>query len=169
MPGDVIDTLTFIPDTENQRAFRDALGRFATGVTVVTTRFQGQDVGITANSFAALSLNPALVLWSPGRFSRRFQAFSECTHFAVHVLGAEQGALAQHFATNGTNFDLPGIARGVEDVPILPDCLSRFECRLHARHPGGDHDIVVGEVLRVTTRAGAGLSFFAGQYGIARS
>jgi flavin reductase (DIM6/NTAB) family NADH-FMN oxidoreductase RutF len=169
MPGDVIDTLTFAPDAAHQRAFRDALGRFATGVTVVTTRFEGQDVGITANSFAALSLDPALVLWSPGRFSRRFQAFTECTHFAIHVLGAEQATLAPHFVANGTDFDLPGITRGIGDVPILPDCLSRFECRLQARHPGGDHDIVVGEVLRAATRQGAGLSFFSGRYGVAQS
>ena len=164
MPKDGMDTHSFAPDAETQRAFRDALGRFATGVTVITTRYQGQDVGITANSFAALSLDPALVLWSPGRFSRRFAAFTECTHFAIHVLGADQRDLAQHFVAHAQDFDLPGVTRGMGDVALLPDTLSRFECQMHARHPGGDHDIVVGQVLRVTTRPGAALGFFAGQY-----
>ncbi len=165
MDGIMMSEHSFTPDADRSRDFRDALGRFATGVTVVTTLSEKGPLGITANSFAALSLEPALVMWAPGRFSRRFDAFAEAEHFAIHVLAADQLPLAEHFAGNGLDFDLPGIEIGAGDVPILPGCLARFECVRHAVYPGGDHAIVVGQVLRVTTRPGPGLSFFAGGYG----
>jgi flavin reductase (DIM6/NTAB) family NADH-FMN oxidoreductase RutF len=155
----------FTPDAAHKRDFRDALGRFATGVTVITTRTETGPIGITANSFAALSLDPALVMWAPGKFSRRFDAFAEAEHFAIHVLAEDQLALARHFAANGGDFDLPEICEGAGGVPLLPDCLARFECQRHAVYPGGDHVIVVGRVTRVSTRRGAGLSFFSGHYG----
>ncbi|MCC5957063.1 MAG: flavin reductase family protein [Natronohydrobacter sp.] len=156
---------SFTPDAAHQRAFRDALGRFATGVTVITTRTSDGPLAITANSFSALSLDPALVMWAPGRFSRRFDAFAEAAHFAIHVLAEDQLPLAQHFAANGGDFDLPGVNEGAGGVPLLSGCLARFECLREAVYPGGDHAIVVGRVTQVTTRAGAGLSFFAGHYG----
>ncbi|TVP72055.1 MAG: flavin reductase [Rhodobacteraceae bacterium] len=156
---------SFTPDATHQRDFRDALGRFATGVTVITTRTEAGPMGITANSFAALSLDPALVMWAPGRFSRRFEAFAQAEYFAIHVLAADQLPVAQHFAAKGSDFDLPDLQQGLGGVPLLPGCLSRFECARHAVHPGGDHAIVVGRVLRVWSQAGAGLSFFGGTYG----
>ncbi len=156
---------SFTPDAAHQRAFRDALGRFATGVTVITTQDAGRPVGITANSFAALSLEPPLVMWAPARFSRRFEAFAQAGHFAIHVLAADQLWLARHFARDGFDFDLPDMCEGLGGAPLLPSCLARFECRRHAVHPGGDHAIVVGEVLRVQSRPGAALSFFGGKYG----
>ncbi|MFN7002037.1 MAG: flavin reductase family protein [Roseinatronobacter sp.] len=156
---------SFMPDAAHQRDFRDALGRFATGVTVVTTRTADGPLGITVNSFAALSLDPALVMWAPGKFSRRFDAFAEAEHFAIHVLAEDQLPLARHFAANGGDFDLPGVIEGDAGVPLLPGCLARFECARHAVYPGGDHAIVVGRVTQISTRSGAGLSFFAGQYG----
>ena len=165
MDGAMMSETSFTPDAAHQRAFRDALGRFATGVTVITTRTDIGPLGITANSFAALSLDPALVMWAPGKFSRRFDAFAEAAHFAIHVLAEDQLPLAQHFAANGSDFDLPGLVEGAGGVPLLPDCLARFECARHAVYPGGDHAIVVGRVTQVCTRPGAGLSFFAGQYG----
>jgi flavin reductase (DIM6/NTAB) family NADH-FMN oxidoreductase RutF len=165
MDGSFMGEHSFSPDAENARAFRDALGRFATGVTVVTTLSDKGPLGITANSFASLSLDPALVMWAPGKFSRRFDAFAAAEHFAIHVLGAEQMDLARHFARDGLDFNLPDVTKGVGDTPLLAGCLARFECRRHALYPGGDHAIVVGEVLRVSTNEGAGLSFFAGRYG----
>ena len=155
---------SFTPDAETSRAFRDALGRFATGVTVVTTRTDDGPLGITANSFAALSLDPALVLWAPGKFSRRFHAFDQAPYFAIHVLGADQGPLAQHFAANGSDFNLPGVTEGIGGVPLLSGCLSLFECKRYAAHDGGDHSIIVGEVLRASTMQGPALGFFGGQY-----
>lgn len=165
MDGAVMNEQVFTPDEAHQRAFRDALGRFATGVTVITARGPDGPVGITANSFAALSLDPALVMWAPGRFSRRFAMFEAAEHFAIHVMAADQLDTARHFARDGFDFSLPGITSGLGDVPLLPGCLARFECARHAVYPGGDHAIVVGEVLRVATREGQGLSFFAGGYG----
>jgi len=165
MDGSFMSENSFSPDAENARAFRDALGRFATGVTVVTTLSDKGPLGITANSFASLSLDPALVMWAPGKFSRRFDAFSEAQYFAIHVLGADQMHLARHFAQDGLDFKLPDVTEGVGGIPLLAGCIARFECRRHALYPGGDHAIVVGEVLRVSTCDGAGLSFFAGNYG----
>lgn len=165
MDGAMMTEANFTPDAAHQREFRDALGRFATGVTVITTRTAVGPVGITANSFAALSLDPPLVMWAPGRFSRRFDAFAEAEHFAIHVLGADQMPLARHFASDGLDFDLPGVSESVEGIPLLAGCLARFECMRHAVHPGGDHAIVLGRVLRVTSQTGAGLSFFSGSYG----
>ncbi len=164
MDGAVMNEQVFAPDPAHQRAFRDALGRFATGVTVITTLSAKGRLGITANSFAALSLEPALVMWAPARFSRRFDAFAEAGHFAIHVLSAEQLWLAEHFAGDGLDFDIEGVEAGIGEAPLLPGCLARFECRRHAVHPGGDHAIVVGEVLRVLSRPGRGLGFFSGQY-----
>jgi flavin reductase (DIM6/NTAB) family NADH-FMN oxidoreductase RutF len=156
---------SFVPGPDTERRFRDALGRFATGVTVVTALGAKGPVGITANSFASLSLDPPLVLWSPARSSRRFATFASARHFAIHVLAAEQFALGRHFARKGLDFDLPDVAFNPEGVPVLPGCLARFECRRQAVHDGGDHAIVVGEVLRAAARAGAPLVFSAGRYG----
>lgn len=156
---------SFTPGPSNERRFRDALGKFATGVTVVTARGARGPIGITANSFASLSLDPPLVLWSPARASRRFAAFASAQHFAIHVLAADQLALGRHFAREGGNFDLPSLAFNPEGVPILAGCLARFECRRKAVHEGGDHAIVVGEVQRATVRDGPPLVFSAGRYG----
>lgn len=156
----------FIPGAATQRQFRDALGLFATGVTVITAPgTDGRPVGITANSFASLSLEPALVLWSPARASRRFAAFAGAAHYAIHVLSAGQFALARHFSMDGLDFDLPGVVRSPDGVPLLPGCAARFECRRHALHDGGDHAIVVGEVLRVRVEPAEPLVFSAGRYG----
>lgn len=153
----------FAPD--DARALRDALGRFATGVTVITAPGADGPVGFTANSFASLSLDPPLVLWSPAKASRRFPVFADARYYAIHVLGAEQSALGLHFAMNGMDFDLPGVCANAEGVALLPDCLARFECEAEAQHDGGDHVILVGRVLRASFRDGAPLVFSAGRYG----
>lgn len=158
-------TLEFVPGPGCERALRDALGRFATGVTVITAPGASGPVGITANSFTSLSLDPALVLWAPARASRRFDVFAAARHFAIHVLGAEQAALGRHFSRDGLDFDLPGVQQNAEGVPILPGCLAHFECRQEALHAGGDHAIVVGRVLRASLREGAPLVFSGGRYG----
>ena len=85
-------------------AFRSALGRFATGITIITCSHDGHPMGITANSFASVSLDPPLVLWSPAKASRRHLAFSQATHFAIHILEAGQEALCHNFARPGDGF-----------------------------------------------------------------
>lgn len=155
----------FVPGPGHERQFRDALGAFATGVTVITAPSPIGPLGITANSFASLSLTPPLVLWAPGKFSRRFGAFVAAEFFAIHVLGAEQAELGRHFARQGHDFDLPGVALNAQGVPVMPGCLAVFECAREAVHEGGDHAIVVGRVLAARHRRGEPLVFHGGDYG----
>jgi len=147
-----------------QRDLRDALGRFATGVTVVTTMSARGPLGITANSFASVSLDPPLVLWSPARKSSRFAAFEAASHFAVHVLAADQREIAQHFARIGDGFERFGFAPGLGEAPLLGGCAARLECRHAAQFDGGDHLICVGEVLRLAHADRPPLLFHRGAY-----
>jgi flavin reductase (DIM6/NTAB) family NADH-FMN oxidoreductase RutF len=156
--------LGFAPQSD-PRAFRNALGRFATGVTVITTQGPDGPLGFTANSFAALSLDPPLVLWSPARASARFPVFSVAQAFAIHVLAADQASLGARFVRGGAGFD--GLEHDLSEsgVPVLVDTLARFDCQLHATHDGGDHLIVVGLVEQAMYREGAPLVFSQGGYG----
>lgn len=149
--------------------FRQALGAFATGVTIVTTcDASGQDVGLTANSFNSVSLDPPLVLWSLSRKARSHAAFDQCKFFAVHILAADQEALSMRFATRGADKfgDLP-LARGAGGVPLLESCAARFVCRMTYRYEGGDHEIFVGEVLDFQHFHKSPLIFQRGQYALA--
>ncbi|MFD1795869.1 flavin reductase family protein [Paracoccus aurantiacus] len=156
---------SFVPDHANARAFRDALGSFATGVTVVTIPTATGPEGVTANSFASLSLAPPLVLWSPGKFSRRHDLFARAPHFSVHVLKETQKHLADRFTRGGTQF--LDLAHQIDEygVPVIPDVLTRFDCELEAAHDAGDHTLVVGKVLRVEAGEGQPLVFAQGQWG----
>lgn len=156
---------TITPAPETTRDLRDALGRYATGVTVVTTASDIGPLGITANSFASVSLDPALVLWSPARKSRRFDAFTGQSGFAIHILGSEQEELCRHFAQQGSDFTGIDWEEGAGGTPLIAGCLARFECTPQAVHDGGDHAIVVGRVDRASWRDGAPLVFLAGSFG----
>ena len=148
--------------------FRKALGAFATGVTIVTTRAGDQDIGLTANSFNSVSLDPPMVLWSLARNSLSLPAFLAGDHFAVHVLSVAQEPLSKLFAVRGENKfkDLP-TTRGHGDVPLLSNCAARFQCRTAYRYEGGDHMIFVGEVLDFDQTELAPLVFHGGRYAIA--
>lgn len=156
---------SFVPAADTARDFRDALGCFATGVTVITAQSDQGPLGMTANSFASLSLDPPLVLWAPAKSSRRHASFAKAAHFAIHVMAEDQHDLAHHFAKNGDGFDAFDWSLSALDVPILEGCLARFECHLSAMHDAGDHTILVGHVDRATYRPGKGLIFKRGQYG----
>ena len=133
----------------DSRALRDALGQFATGVALVTARTpKGEAIGLTINSFASVSLDPPLILWSLDRASDRFEAFMQTSHFAVNVLSDECKALSQRLARKGErHLDDEPLSNGKHDLPLVERALSHFECRLEARHEGGDHVIFVGRVL----------------------
>ena len=145
-------------------AFRSALGRFATGITIITCWQDGQPMGITANSFASVSLDPPLVLWSPAKASRRHLAFSQATHFAIHILEVGQEALCHNFARQGNGFKNLKWQTGIQNVPLFPDCLARFECSLYAQHDAGDHTIIIGHVDRFEKNEGKPLVFSQGTY-----
>ena len=151
------------------REFRNALGAFTTGVTIVTTRdASGRDVGLTVNSFNSVSLEPPLVLWSLARSSASLPAFVDAAYFAVHILGARQEALSNQFARRGADkFAGLDVVRGQGGVPLLDGCAARFECRTAYRHEGGDHEIFVGEVLNFEHFDRPPLVFQKGGYAVA--
>ncbi len=155
----------FVPGADNHRAFRNALGSFTTGVTVVTAITGDGPIGMTVNSFASVSLDPPLVLWSPAKSSSRYGAFTGALHFAIHVLGADQDHLSAAFTRGGNGFDGIEVRFNDEGVPILPGTLARFECTQQAQHDAGDHTIIIGRVLRVAHRQGEPLCFSGGRFG----
>jgi 3-hydroxy-9,10-secoandrosta-1,3,5(10)-triene-9,17-dione monooxygenase reductase component len=154
---------------ERARRFRGALGAFATGVTIVTTRdAEGRDVGLTANSFNSVSLEPPMVLWSLAKSARSLPAFLAATHFAVHVLAADQEELSLRFAARGSEkFAGLDLERSAAGVPLLRGCSARFQCRTAFRHEGGDHVIFVGAVESFDHSDHPPLVFHGGRYALA--
>lgn len=145
-------------------AFRAALSRYPTGVTVITCAGPDGPMGITANSFASLSLDPPLILWSPARSSRRAAGFVAAKRFAVHVMGADQRAAADAFTRDACAFDALDW-RDERGLPLIEGCLARLVCATHAVHDAGDHHLILGRVLRAQEREGAALVFAGGRYG----
>jgi len=145
---------------------RRALGRFATGVTLVTTTdADGSPIGLTVSSFNALSLEPPLVLWSLRRASPSLGVFAAARHFAVNVLGETQVELSRRFASSVSDKFATGTwSRGLGGVPVLAGCAAVFECEREAAHEGGDHVVFVGRVLRLSEQALAPLVFQGGHY-----
>ncbi len=150
----------------NPKQFRQALGAFTTGVTVVTTHGpDGQDYGLTANSFNSVSVDPPMVLWSLNKNASSKPAFAEAGHFAVHVLATDQEPVSNRFAKSGTDkFAGLTLARGPGNVPLLDGCSARFQCRTSYQYEGGDHIIFVGEVLAFDRFDKAPLVFHSGGY-----
>lgn len=159
------ESVEFVPTAETSRQLRNALGCFGTGVTIVTTSDGDTPVGITVNSFASVSLDPALVLWSPAKASFRFEQFESAQHYAIHVLDQSQATLASEFARDAQSFAQCSWYRSDTGVPLIKNCVARFECERISSHEGGDHAIVVGKVVRAANFGGEPLMFFGGQYG----
>lgn len=152
------------PPNFSRSEFRTALGMFATGVTIVTARTAlGQLVGLTANSFNSVSLNPPLVLWSLSQAAASLSAFSTGSHYAINILGADQKNLARRFAAKDVDrfADVPFV-EGVGGAPLLAGAAASFECFNRSRYEEGDHVIFIGEVERCTHRAGASPLLFHG-------
>ena len=152
------------PPSFSSLEFRIALGMFATGVTIVTARAQdGGVVGLTANSFNSVSLEPPLVLWSLARAAASLAAFSKGSHYAINVLAADQKALAERFALKGAD-RWRGVesSEGLGGAPLLQGAAATFECFNRSRYEEGDHVIFVGEVERCAHRPGASPLLFHG-------
>ncbi|HCP00873.1 MAG: nitrilotriacetate monooxygenase [Alphaproteobacteria bacterium] len=155
-----------VPNTPfDSREFRNALGNFATGVTIVTAKGKnGELVGVTASSFNSVSLDPPLILWSLDRSSTSLQAIETASHFCVHILGDAQADECMAFAKSGVDkFSELSCDEGLGGAPLIDGCLGRFECRNVVHHDGGDHVIIIGEVERFVTREGNPLVFFRGK------
>ena len=152
------------PPAFSPREFRSSLGMFATGVTIVTARTaEGDLVGLTANSFNSVSMEPPLVLWSLARTAGSLPVFSAGSHYAINILAADQRALAERFATRGGD-RWQGVAftDGAGGAPLLTGVAATFECFNRSRYEEGDHVIFVGEVERCQHRAGASPLLFHG-------
>ena len=149
------------------QAFRDALGSFVTGVTIVTARDgEGRPFGLTANSFNSVSLDPPMVLWSLSLRSRTLPVFRDATSWAVHVLAADQQPMSDRFARPGEDkFAGLEISDGSEGAPLIKGCAARFGCRARFEYEGGDHAIFLGEVVDFDRREAAPLIYHGGRYG----
>ena len=136
------------------RELRKALGCYPTGVTIITAPdAEGSVVGVTANSFAAVSLDPPLVLWSLDMSAYSLDAFTQAGHFAVNVLSQDHLEMSQHFATRQVDkFAAVSYERGIGGVALFTGCAARFQCRTVATHDEGDHRIFIGEVLEFTSQ-----------------
>ena len=151
----------------DSKDLRQVFGRFATGITVITTRTpEGEKYGVTINSFASVSLDPPLILWSLQNDSEMFEAFERCTRWAVNILRSDQEDLSSRYAKRGDHQLLAAHAEtGTTGIPVMPASLVSLECELEQRYPGGDHVILLARVLEMTYRGpGNPLVFCAGSY-----
>ena len=148
-------------------AFRRALGKFPTGVTIITTKNdKGENIGVTASSFNSVSLDPPLILWSLSKTARSVAAFGEGHHFAVHILSEHQQELSNHFAKQGADkFADLALSQGHGEVPLLAEFSARFQCICQHQYDGGVHVILVGRVLEYETKeCNQPLIFHSGSY-----
>ena len=154
------------PSPAPGREFRNALGRYATGIAVVTLRTQaGELLGLTVNSFNSVSLAPPLVVWSLAGTSSAREAFEASEYYAINVLAADQEALSQRFASRREDrFAGLTLETGLGGAPLLSGCCARFQCRNAIRHAGGDHVVFIGEVERFDYAQGDPLIYFGGAY-----
>jgi len=151
------------------QTFRNAMGAFATGVAVVTAADNGVWFGMTMNSLTSVSLDPCLLLICPRRGSATGTAMKSSGQFAISLLNNTQKDLAGRFVGKGASmsdrFDGLNVEIGLRGLPVLRDALSSFECVVRDIHPGGDHDIVIGEVVSCRRHDGDPLIFFRGNFG----
>ncbi|MDR1064299.1 MAG: flavin reductase family protein [Azoarcus sp.] len=157
---------TSSPAADKGREFRNALGRYATGIAVVTVKTQAGDLlGLTVNSFNSVSLAPPLVVWSLAAASSALAAFEASEYYAINVLAADQEALSQRFASRRKDrFDGLALEAGLGGAPLLSGSCARFQCRNAIRHAGGDHVVFIGEVERFDYGEGEPLIYFGGAY-----
>jgi len=151
----------------DSRALRNALGRFATGIAIVTAIDpDGHPIGLTVNSFSAVSLDPALVLWCLDNSSHNLEPFRRASHHAINILSVDQQDLSNRFATWPTD-RFAGLSwqAGAGGAPVFPNCCATFEVANETQHLAGDHTIFIGQVERFSETADlAPLLFHAGQY-----
>jgi flavin reductase (DIM6/NTAB) family NADH-FMN oxidoreductase RutF len=166
-PTDPANELASDNSVIDPRDFRNALGTYATGVTIITAvSANGIPHGLTCNSFASVSLNPPLVLWSLGMFSQALSVFQNASHFTINVLGASQQALASKFAKSSAD-KFVGVewTPGLGQAPVIAESVANFQCRAANRYYGGDHVIFLGAVEAYAYNRREPLLFARGGYG----
>ena len=149
-----------------QQDFRSALGQYATGITIITALdAENGPIGMTANSFASVSLDPPLVLWSVDKSSPLYAGFAATSHYAVHILDEGQQSLSHRFADDDVDkFEGLNIGSGINDLPLLEQHIALLQCEVVDRHEAGDHLILIGHVLDIQHESKDPLLFFSGDY-----
>ncbi|WP_323764819.1 p-hydroxyphenylacetate 3-hydroxylase reductase component [Marinovum sp.] len=154
------------PADIDPKAFRRALGNFATGVTIITARApDGTQVGVTASSFNSLSMDPPLILWSSMKDAKSCAIFESASHFAVNILASDQIEMSNHFARRQEDkFASVDYHEGLGGAPVFDGCAGRFQCETYDKLDGGDHWIFVGRVVKFDDFGRAPLCFHQGSY-----
>jgi len=148
----------------NQDEFRFALGKFVTGITIVTCNGKNGPIGITANSFASLSLSPPLVLWSPAKASKRHDTFLEAEKFTIHIASENQIELCKSFSKSADGGSEMNWDFNDQGEAFIKNCSAHFECTKYSHFDGGDHSIIVGEVKKFETTDHKPLIYLGGEY-----
>ena len=148
----------------NSDEFRFALGKYVTGITIVTCNSDNGPIGITANGFSSLSLSPPLVLWAPAKASKRHDTFLKAEKFTIHIASENQIELCKSFSKSARggsemNWDFNDQGEG-----FIKNCSAHFECTKYSHFDGGDHSIIVGEVKKFETTDHKPLIFLGGNY-----
>lgn len=156
------------PQLIEPRELRRALAGFPTGVTIITARCaDGRTAGVTVNSFCSVSLAPPLLLWCLSKTAPSRSVFTEASHFAIHVLAADQQHLSQRFSKPAADkFADIEFSEGLGHAPVLAGTVAVFECRRAQQHDGGDHLILLGEVERFVSSNRHPLLFHGGDYDV---
>ena len=150
----------------DQARFREVLGHFATGITIVTATDEGEPVGFSCQSFAALSLDPPMVILAPAKSSTSWPRIARAGSFCVNILGEHQEAVCRAFAVSGGDkFDGVDWTPGVTGSPLIDGSLATVECTLGAIYEGGDHELVTGHVLDMEIGKGTPLIFYRSGFG----
>lgn len=161
------DAAVAVSPEDLQRQLRRVLGSYPTGVTVITTRdAAGDPVGMTANSFASVSLNPPLILWSVSRTALGFEAYSGANHFGINILAEDQADISNRFAKAGEDkFAEIKTTTGIGGIPMIESAAAQIECQTWTRYDGGDHLIIIGEAKAFRRWDRRPLLFVNGRYG----
>ncbi len=149
----------------DKKKFRNALGCYLTGVTVITTSVSKKMIGVTANSFSSVSLDPPLVLWSIDKSSSRYSVMSNAENYVINVLSFDQTNVAVEFVRNKDPFEKIDFIPGINNIPIIENSSAVFECETKDVIDGGDHSIILGKVINFSFNERKPLFFYKGDFG----
>lgn len=149
----------------NDREFRSAMGKFATGITIVTTEIDDEIFGMTANAFISVSLDPPLILVSVDKKASMHDRLKKAGQFAVSILNKDQADISMHFAKQKRMDSIDDHFENLDGQTVIKEALSKMACRLHDAIPAGDHTLFIGEITEIITEDGLPLTYYGGKYG----